>query len=396
MAMLSKRWGRAGVAAAFATVLVIGGTAGSPASARHGDRSDDGAFTQRNLVSDVPGLAELDDPDVKNPWGIAFGPVATPTPLWVNNNFAPDPTQAIQLYAGATGPNVPIQKVGLHVTGSSPFGLVFNPTSDFKITQAGVLTPARFIFTEAFEGPGGAPEGRVTGWSNVPAPAATTTSTDARKFPSLPFGLALVPGKGDRGNRLLVADGLTGTVDVYDAEFQKVDDPSLFVDPKIAATGLVPYNVAFLKHRVYVAYADPEGAHRGAISMFKANGKFKKRLFTNGDGGVLQGPWGMAIAPKHWGQFGGRLLVGNVDNGRIHAFGARSGKFKGTLQDDSGAPLVNTGLWGIAFGNGVIGTPNSLIFAAGIGEEVDDVAHTYEHGLIGLIEPAAKEDADDD
>jgi len=57
----------------------------------------------------------------------------------------------------------------------------------------------------------------------------------------------------------------------------------------------------------------------------------------------------------------------------------------------SGEPLVNFGLWGIAFGNGVIGTPNSLI----IGNEVDDIAHTYEHGLIGLIEPTSEEDDDD-
>ena len=78
----------------------------------------------------------------------------------------------------------------------------------------------------------------------------------------------------------------------------------------------------------------------------------------------------MAIAPKHWGKFGGRLLVGNVDDGKINAFDRRSGKFKGTLKDASGEPLVNPGLWGIAFGNGVIGTPNSLIFAAGIGDEV--------------------------
>jgi uncharacterized protein (TIGR03118 family) len=397
MAMRERPWGRVGVAAAFATVLVIGGTAGSPATARHGD--DGNGFTQRNLVSDVPGLAELDDPDVKNPWGIAFGPVGNATPLWVNNNFAPDPTQAIQLYAGATSPTTPIQKIGLHVTGSSPFGLVFNPTTDFKITQAGVLTPARFIFTEAFEGPGGAPEGRITGWSNVPAPAATTTSTDARKFPSLPFGLALVPGKGDRGNRLLVADagGFAGGesgVDVYDAQFHKVTTPGLFVDPKAADEGLTPYNVASLKGRVYVSYVGDAGG--GAISLFKANGKFKKRLVTNGPDGTLQSPWGMAIAPKRWGKFGGRLLVGNVDNGKINAFGARSGKFKGTLKDASGAPLVNAGLWGIAFGNGVIGTPNSLIFAAGIGNEVDDIAHTYEHGLIGLIEPTGKKDADDD
>ena len=131
-------------------MLVIGGTAGSPANAGHDDAN---GFTQRNLVSDVPGLAELDDPDVKNPWGIAFGPVGHATPLWVNNNFAPDPTQAIQLYAGATSPTTPIQKIGLHVTGSSPFGLVFNPTTDFKITQAGVLTPARFISPRPSRGP---------------------------------------------------------------------------------------------------------------------------------------------------------------------------------------------------------------------------------------------------
>ncbi len=379
------------MAALFASVLVITGTTGSPASARNGHDRHDGGFTQRDLVSDIPGRAELLDPVVKNPWGIAFGPVATPTPLWVNNQFSPDPAKAITLYRGATSPADAIVKVPLEVGASSPFGMVFNPTTDFKITQAGVLTPARFLFTELFDGPGGAPEGRITGWSNLPAPAATTTSTDARSVPSLPFGLALVPGSGDRGNRLLVADGLTGSIDVYDAAFQKVDDPGLFVDPKIAKTGYVPYNVAFLKGRVYVAYAPGPGVPGGAISVFKANGKFKKRLVTDKH---LFGAWGMAIAPEHWGKFGGRLLVGNVDDGLINAFGRRSGHFKGTLKDASGHPLVNPGLWGIEFGNGVIGTPNSLIFAAGIGDEVDE--HVYEHGLVGLIEPTGEEADDDD
>ena len=378
MAMLTKRRGRAGVAALFATVLVIGGTAGSPASARHGDLSDAGAFTQRDLVSDIPGRAELFDPNVKNPWGIAFGPT---TPLWVNNQFATDASQAIQLYAGATSPGDPIAKLGLHVTASSPFGMVFNPTTDFKITQAGVRTPARFIFTELFFS-NNQPEGRITGWSNVPAPATTTTSTNARKVPSLPFGLALVRDQ-DLGNRLLVADNLKGTVDVYDANFQRVDDPSLFVDPNIAETGYLPYNVAFLKGKVYVTYAPGPGTPGGAISVFNPNGDFVKRLVTDDH---LFGPWGMVIAPKNWGQFGTNLLVGNVDDGTIQAFARGSGKFQGTLQDASGAPLVNTGLWGLAFGNGVIGNPNSLIFAAGIGDEVGE--HIYEHGLIGLIEPA--------
>ncbi|MEP6814231.1 MAG: TIGR03118 family protein [Marmoricola sp.] len=388
----------------LAAVLVLGATAaGTPASARshHGHRGN--AFTQRNLVSDIPGLAELTDSNVVNPWGIAFGLGANATPLWVNNNGASDPTQAIQLYKGATTATDPVVKVGLQVAASVPFGLVFNPTTDFKIDQGAGPTPARFLFTELLDP--NALEGGITGWANQVIPPATTppvttTPTDARKAPSLPFGLALVPGrtghdehgrsrhdKGDRGNRLLVADGLTGTVDVYDAAFQPVTGPGLFVDPTIADVGFVPYNVAFLKNRVYVAYADANGGPGGAISVFKADGRFQKRLATNGAVGTLQGPWGMAIAPEHWGKFGGRLLVGNVGDGTINVFGRRSGQFKGTVSDASGAPLVNSGLWGIAFGNGVIGTPRTLVFAAGIGNEVNDVTHEYEHGLIGLISP---------
>src|SRR6266498_5483840 len=41
------------------------------------------AYRQTNLVSDVPGLAQLTDPDLVNPWGLAAGPT---TPAWVANN----------------------------------------------------------------------------------------------------------------------------------------------------------------------------------------------------------------------------------------------------------------------------------------------------------------------
>ena len=161
--------------------------------------------------------------------------------------------------------------------------MVFNPTSDFMIDQGDGPMPAPVpVQRDLLRRRRDAPEGRITGWSNVPAAArSTTTSTDARKDPALPFGLALVPGKGDRGNRLLVADGLDRHRRRLRRHFQKVDDPSLFVDPKIAATGSAPYNVVFLKDRVYVAYAgDRIGG--GAVSVFKANGSFKKRLVRTG------------------------------------------------------------------------------------------------------------------
>jgi uncharacterized protein (TIGR03118 family) len=211
---------------------------------RHEARRE-GAFTQTNLVSDLPGTAALTDPAVRNPWGIAFGPT---TPLWVDNQFSPDPSvpSKITLYRGANGVD-PITKVPLEVAATSPTGIVFNPTTSFVIDQGGARVPARFIMAEI--GGATAPEGRITGWSNVPSPAATTTPTAAVKTPSLPFGLALLPAGEDRGDELLVADGLTGTIDVYDASFHPVTG-SRFVDPMAAAQGLEPYNVAVLDGRV--------------------------------------------------------------------------------------------------------------------------------------------------
>ena|SRR5437016_3444768 len=40
-------------------------------------------FTQTNLVSDVPGMARITDPNLVNPWGMALG---TNSGLWVADN----------------------------------------------------------------------------------------------------------------------------------------------------------------------------------------------------------------------------------------------------------------------------------------------------------------------
>src|SRR5262249_50898063 len=42
-----------------------------------------GDFAQVNLASDVPGLARVTDPDLVNPWGIAFSPTG---PFWFADN----------------------------------------------------------------------------------------------------------------------------------------------------------------------------------------------------------------------------------------------------------------------------------------------------------------------
>jgi len=374
-----------------AALITSGAAQASPSAA-----ATQNAFRQVNLVSDIPGRAQLLDREVKNPWGIAFG---DDTPIWVNNNFNPalaslcptcvpkpaDLLTKITLYSGANG-HQPITKVPLEVTASSPTGIVFNPTARFAVTQRGVRSPAKFIFNElTVNAARTAPVAKVTGWSNAANPVPTrTASTRARHTGAFYFGLTLIPGTSQQGPRLIsvgASANNTGVVDVFDGAFNKINIHGKFVDPH---TSLPPYNVAYLHGRVYITYAAP-GVKGAAVSVFTQHGTFIKRLATNG---ALAGPWGMAIAPAHWGGFGGALLVGNVDDGRIHAFSPSTGRLLGTLKNARGKDIRNPGLWGLAFGNGVIGTPRTLLFAAGIGSAPggfgDDV---YSHGLVGLIRP---------
>jgi uncharacterized protein (TIGR03118 family) len=401
---LLRRRGRLAAATLASSCLVLGvlGTqAGSVAATQGGHRAHHSAFKQVNLVSDIEGRAKILDPEVKNPWGIAFGPS---TPLWVANNFNPalanlcptcipkpaDLLTKVTLYAGAHG-KTPITKIPLEVTASSPTGMVFNASNSFKINQGEGRTPARFLFNETFlagsSSQGPVPEGRITGWAlnTDPAdPPLKTTSTAARQRGDFPTGLALVPATVPRGPRLLVAGTADGLIHVYNSHFKETTRPGQFVDRRAVKAGEVPYNVMYLKGRVYVTYA---GQTTSALTVFGPNGRWHKRLASNGK---LIGPWGMAIAPKHWGRFGGDLLVGNVGDGKINAFNRHSGRFQGTLKNAHGKAIVNPGLWGIAFGNGVIGTPRTLIFAAGIGSEAGGFGDDgYEHGLVGLIKPVS-------
>jgi uncharacterized protein (TIGR03118 family) len=124
------------------------------------------------------------------------------------------------------------------------------------------------------------------------------------------------------------------------------------------------------------------GAGHGFVDIYTTGGVLVQRLIS---GGALNSPWGMALAPASYGQFGGDLLVGNFGDGSINAYNPTSGAFLGTLTDTSGNPIVNQGLWGLAFGNGSQGTLTStLYFTAGI-PGPDDIE---DHGLFGSLTDA--------
>jgi uncharacterized protein (TIGR03118 family) len=341
------------LAAAASAVWVTAGPA--IADGHHGSHHAKTVFTEKLVVSDQAGSgAQIIDPNLINPWGIAAGPTS---PLWVSNNG----TSTSTLYRN--NPPTPPAAVPLVVkTQPAPTGVVSNPTTDFTLPDG---THANFLFDSL--------SGQISAW---PAPPVTQTTTIVT-IPGAAFtGLALAQTK--RGSLLFAADSASTIVDVFNGKWDLVN---VLRDPHLPR-GLAPYNVATFGDRVYVTYAPPPGvssAVSGAIDVYDFDGRLQRRLVT---GGVLDGAWGMAVAPKSWGKFAGALLVGNEDGGAIHAFNPHSGHLLGTLRDAKGEQIGADGLWGMQFGNGTFGTPDQLIIAIGTDE--------YQHGEVSLVSPVGK------
>ena len=330
-----------------ANVNGTGTTTTSSLAHRHGDT---GSYTETVIASDQPGVAPVTDSDLVNPWGIAFGPT---TPLWVANNG----TSTSTLYSTNPAPT----KLPLIVTTQpAPTGTVFNDTSEFALPDG---TASKFLFASL--------SGQLSAWGG-----GTQTTTTASVSGTAFTGLALA--HTNDGPRLYAADALSTNVLVYNGKWQL---DSILKDRNLPQ-GLTTYNVAVIGKKIYVSYAPAPGVEskaQGAIDVFNFNGQLQRRLVT---GEVLNGPWGMVLAPHTWGRFAGALLVGNETDGQIHAFDPRSGRFLGTVKDAHGRPIGEDGLWGVAVGNGVIGTPNDLVIAIGADE--------YQHGLIALVHPTPK------
>ncbi|MCW2493810.1 MAG: hypothetical protein JWN47_3174 [Frankiales bacterium] len=340
-------------------LLALSGVAAAPAGAESRHGADDG-YQQINLVSDVPGAAQLLDPQLVNAWGMSSTPSS---PIWVSDNG----TNKSTLYSGATKPGQPASIVPLAVSipgGGSPTGQVFNSTADFALATGG---KALFIFAGE--------NGDISAWNSA---QGTTAALVAPSLGGVYKGLALAATSS--GNWLLAANFHDNRIDVFDAAFHRVMKKGAYPSTGIPS-GYAPFNVAVLGNRVYVSYAkqnadkhdDVAGAGHGFVNVFSMGGRFIKRFVS---GGPLNSPWGMTIAPKGFGDFSGDVLIGNFGDGRIYAF-ERSGERAGTLRGTNGKPLAIDGLWGLKPGNGTAGATSDVWFSAGPAGE--------SHGLLGIL-----------
>jgi uncharacterized protein (TIGR03118 family) len=347
-----------GAAVATATAIAVVACGGS------GDGGTASGFTVTKIVADTSTTKSYTgegdapatvDAALVNPWGIVFNPSGF---VWVANNHSNTST----VYDGN---GVKQLEVALP-DGTDPTGIVYNGSADFS--------GALFIF----DGEGG----MLASWgpSNGTSAVSRFTASDGAVYK----GLAIA--NNGSGNFLYATDFHNGKVDVFGSTFAKQSASSFpFTDPSPPQTGFAPFGIQAITSgtttQIYVAYAktttgsddETAGAGLGYIDVFTTNGGFVRHL-TNA--GVLDAPWGMALAPSNFGAFSGDLLVGNFGDGKVHAFdpNGTSVASVGALQTAAGADIVLEGLWGIAFGNGINSQPtNALFFAAGPNDELNGI-----------------------
>ncbi len=356
------------------------------------------AYVQTNLVANSAAYSpQIVEPNLINAWGIAIRPSGQGGHFWVTGmgtsfEYVGDvfgqPLQTDELKT------VALPSSGTNVGNGN--GVVFNEGQQFVITQQhanGFITaPARFIFVSD--------NGVLSAWTERKLPngkfdwpSQAITVVDEGEEGSSFFGLAISPAQ----DQLFVADFGANPLPrlrIFNAQF--VEEPlghrfkNPFIKDGIFKVGdFAPFNVQCLsingRSSVFVTYVstqeDPDkpgqllageelaGPGRGRLAEYTAQGEL---VAVWGDCGMLNGPWGVVVAPDNFGPFSNQLLVSNFSDGTILGFDTTTKLATDFMKDEKGQVLKIEGLWNLIFGNGQsLGDTNALYFAAGPNNEAD-------------------------
>jgi uncharacterized protein (TIGR03118 family) len=352
-----------------------------------------GTYQVTTLVAssaNIPGFGspQITDSTFVNPWGMSL---SSNSPLWLSV----EKTGVANLYSGFTSSHPQLTQAGLVVNVppagllTGPTGQVFNTTNTpgnttaFSVSNGATTAPALFIFAQK--------NGTVTGWNpgvnaNTALPIVGLTPPAGASY----TGLGLTSGTG--GSLFAANNAGTGSIDRFSQNGTTTSFTYNITLPG-TTTNLVPFNVQQLGNGLLYATFDSPGKYAGgvgsggAVAIIDPTTGAILNSFVSPDGGVLNGPWGLALAPANFGAFSNDLLVGNFDattaagtGGVIDAFDPKTLTFLGTLNNADGTPIQIPGLWGLQFGNGTAGSANTL-FATGGGAGENE-------GVLAALTPA--------
>jgi uncharacterized protein (TIGR03118 family) len=357
------------------------------------------AYVITPLVSDQSDKAPIVDPNLKNAWGVAFTPAASP--FWIADNA----TGLSTLYDGAGNiqslvvtipcPPNPGQGSSCPQT-AAPTGMVWSPTTNpaTAFLVPGTKLPALFVWATE--------DGTISAWAgglgNLTPPLPPNNAVlavDNSRVPSGRFGAVykgLAVGVNPSGVFLFATNFRGGTIDVFAPNqdssgvglpFKSVNTDGGFQDPGIPP-GFAPFGIQNIGGDLFVTYAkqkpsrhdDMAGPGNGFVDIFDTDGHLLRRFASQG---ALNSPWGIVRASFAFGLFSGQILVGNFGDGRVNVFDP-NGNFLAQLGRPNGKALAIDGLWTLTQGGGKNSSADTLYFTAGPNKETN--------GLFGTITPA--------
>jgi uncharacterized protein (TIGR03118 family) len=338
-------------------------------------------YEQLNLVGYQPGMAPTTDPNL-NGWGMDFAPDG---PLCVA-----DTLPGVATFYDRLG-HVLSQKVTIPKGRSSfggPQGLVYNPTSDFVISENGRSGPAVFLFATG--------DGTISGWNPTVDPDHAILMVDnSTETPHPADYTGLVIAQNSHGQNVLYAadfgdfgvgnSGSNNRIDMFDGSFHSLGS---FTDPDVASRypGYRAWQVEEVDGQLWVTFATDAAPFGGVVDIFDTDGDLltPNHFAANAGGaGPLEDPWGIVQAPANFGDFSNDVLIGNVEGaGNINAFDPITGAFLSPLRHPDGTPIAIAGLWDLVFGGSSPnnGKSNQLFFDAGPSAE-----NLTGNGLFGMI-----------
>lgn len=311
-----------------------------------------------NIVSNVPGGALREDPNLINSWGLS-----------VNNNGRLFVAINGKGQCSSYGENGRLRST--FNVDESPTGIARNDNSEeFEYLDSdGKPIHARFIFATQ--------SGEIFGFNpNATNPNAVPV---VNTLDAVYTGIAIAAGSAGE-QFLYVANFRNATIDIFNNTFGLV--AQLANPDTIHAMGYAPFNIVNINNTLYVTYAkgDEVGEGHGFVYTLNPLTREFTQIVAHGE---LNLPWGLAVAPDSgFGKFSGALLVGNLGNGKINAYNKDTGAFLGHLEEsENGNPIIIDGLWSLVFkrDKDTRDLLPLLYFTAGPNNRND--------GLIGSIEP---------